>query len=238
MRVVFFTGAGVSVESGLQTYRGGDGLWDGLPVEHVASVSGWRRNKALVNAFHNGLRRKVLDASPNEAHRAIADLQLDCDVTVVTQNVDDLHERAGSQKVIHLHGEIMKARSTRDGAVLDWRDDIEDDSRCPRGSRVRPHVTWFGEDLDRAVLEASGAAIASADLLAVVGTSLQVWPAAGLLAGFPSNEVHVVDPDGSAEIPGVPTPRRWEMSATKGVPCVCMWVRMLQRQRADVIDLL
>ena len=236
MRVVFLTGAGISAESGLATYRGGDGLWDGLPVEQVASIAGWKRNRYLVNAFHDKLRREVLAARPNAAHDAIADLQRDADVTVVTQNVDDLHERAGSQKVVHLHGEILVARSTKDQSVtVPWTKDIEDDDRCPLGARLRPHVTWFGEDLDRDVLMAATSAMAKADLVAIVGTSLQVWPAAGLLSHCSPMQVHVVDSDPLVEVPHVQVePRRWVTPATVGVPRVCVWVRMLQRHATGV----
>lgn len=233
MRVVFFTGAGVSVESGLPTYRGGDGLWDGFPVEQVASRQGWKRNRYLVNAFHNDLRRKVGGARPNAAHEAIAELQSDCDVTVVTQNVDDLHERAGSNKVIHLHGEIMKARSTKDGAVIPWAKDIEDDDRCPNGARLRPHVTWFGEDLPQETLQCAELAMLGVDLLVIVGTSLQVWPAAGLITASLAKAVHVVDPDPGLEVPHtVVQPHRWVLPATKGVTRACAWVRMMRHEAA------
>lgn len=194
-RFVFLTGAGVSAESGIPTFRAKDGLWENHRIEDVATPEAFRRDPELVLRFYNERRRGVLAAQPNQAHRLIADLQDDFDVWVITQNIDDLHERAGSRQVLHLHGEIKKARSTRDpdcvvelsGSELNLGD------LCPLGAQLRPHIVWFGEPvpaMDEAIEIAR-----EADLFAVVGTSLQVYPAAGLVEFVPSSSrLFLIDP--------------------------------------------
>lgn len=194
-RVVVFTGAGVSAESGLRTFRDGDGLWEEYRVEDVATPEAWARDPDLVLRFYNERREQVLKAQPNPAHWAIARLEESFEVIVVTQNIDDLHERAGSSHVIHLHGEITKSRSTADptfvtpvnGASLRRGD------RCPLGSQLRPHIVWFGEEVP--MLPQAAAAISAADRLLIVGTSLLVYPAAGLIHYAPPDSIQVlVDP--------------------------------------------
>lgn len=186
-KIVVLTGAGVSAESGLSTFRDSGGLWEGHSVTDVASPEGWRKNMELVLEFYNQRRRQLRNAKPNEAHIQLARLEKKYDVTVITQNVDDLHERGGSSKVIHLHGELRKARSTADPhLVYDLGDsDINIGCKCEKGSQLRPHIVWFGEPvpmMEEAVMHA-----ADADIFIIIGTSLVVYPAAGLIEFVPDN---------------------------------------------------
>jgi NAD-dependent deacetylase len=217
-RVVVLTGAGISAESGLQTFRGSDGLWEGHRVEDVATPEAWTANPALVLEFYSQRRRAVRAAQPNAAHRALVDLERAYDVRIVTQNVDDLHERAGSSQVLHLHGEVLKARSTRDPRLVRHvgSRDIELGDMCELGSQLRPHIVWFGElvpAMDEAV-----ELVAEASILLVVGTSLQVYPAAGLVFEAPRKARRIMvnpevpDPVGGAGFEVVAKP------ATAGVP--------------------
>lgn len=198
-RIVIFTGAGVSAESGLKTFRDMGGLWRQYDIEDVASPAGWRRHPEAVLAFYNERRRAVLAAAPNAAHRAIAALDDRFHVTVITQNVDDLHERAGSSRVIHVHGEILKARSTADASlVYPWnKPDIVLGDLCARGSQLRPDIVWFGEKVR--FMDACHALVAEADRFLVVGTSLTVFPAAGLVdSASPHAEKLLVSPEPQA----------------------------------------
>ncbi len=197
--VVVFTGAGISAESGLKTFRGDDGLWEGYRVEDVATPEAWNKNPQLVQDFYNMRRKTVLEAEPNAAHRALVDLAGQYKVTIVTQNIDDLHERAGSANVLHLHGLITKAQSSRDSRLTYPIDgsEIRMGERCELGSQLRPHVVWFGEPVP-AMGEALGIC-RQADIFLVVGTSLQVYPAAGLLYEAPQEVVkYFIDPQASA----------------------------------------
>lgn len=180
-RLVIFSGAGVSAESGLKTFRDQGGLWEEFRIEDVATFEAWTNNMPLVLEFYNQRRRQVMDAKPNGAHQFIADLQNDFDVHVITQNIDDLHERAGSKKVLHLHGEIMKARSTVDDTLIYplTKAEIKIGDVCEKGSQLRPHIVWFGEMVPE--MENAYAITEKADLFVVVGTSLNVYPAAGIL---------------------------------------------------------
>lgn len=180
-RVVVFTGAGISAESGLRTFRDGNGLWEEYRIEDVATPEAWDRDQDLVLRFYDERRDQVLKAKPNAAHLAIARLEEAFDVVVVTQNIDDLHERAGSSNVIHLHGEITLARSTADPTFVTAVNgaSLRRGDRCPLGSQLRPHIVWFGEEVP--MLPHAAAAISAADRLLVVGTSLQVYPAASLI---------------------------------------------------------
>ena len=195
-RLVVLSGAGMSAESGIATFRGSDGLWEGHRVEEVASPEGFQANPELVLEFYNQRRRQIVAARPNEGHFALARLESRFEVQIVTQNVDDLHERAGSTNVLHLHGEIRKARSTQDpkvvldveGTELNWGD------VGPDGAQLRPHIVWFGESVP--LIDKAMEVVESADVLVVVGTSLQVYPAAGLVGYAPqSSPIHVVDPN-------------------------------------------
>lgn len=194
-RIVVFTGAGVSRESGLKTFRDGDGLWMGYNIEEVATPDAWIRDRKKVQDFYNRRRTEVLSAHPNAAHQLIADLQTQYDVVVITQNIDDLHERAGSKKVVHLHGEILKMRSDKNsGDLIEIHGDIAPDARAADGGFLRPHVVWFGEAVPE--MEAASRIMTTAGISIVVGTSLQVYPAAGLIYGLPGQiPRYLVDPN-------------------------------------------
>ncbi|WP_298708261.1 Sir2 family NAD-dependent protein deacetylase, partial [Chitinophaga sp.] len=215
-KLVVLTGAGISAESGLRTFRDSDGLWEGHDVYEVASPNGWNKNPSLVQEFYNLRRKDVLAAQPNAAHTGLAELEQWYDVRIITQNIDDLHERGGSSRVLHLHGEILKMRSVHDETKLyDIREDIAMGQVAPDGGQFRPHVVWFGEDVSMiqpAVLE-----IVQADVFVLIGTSLNVYPAAGLVnylrADVPR---YIID----KKIPPVSDSHHWtliEKPATEGV---------------------
>lgn len=183
--LVVLTGAGISAESGLKTFRDSDGLWNGYNVYEVATPEGYRRNPKLVLDFYNMRRKEVAAALPNAAHRGIADLQKQYEVTVITQNIDDLHERAGSKKVIHLHGEIFKMRGERDiTTYYEIRGDINVGDIAPDNTQFRPHVVWFNEPVS--MIEIASDIMSHADIFILSGTSLQVYPAAGLIDFLPT----------------------------------------------------
>lgn len=218
MKIAVLTGAGVSAESGIKTFRDSDGLWEGHDVMEVASPQGFAKNPALVLDFYNQRRRQLLTVQPNAAHKALADLEKDHDVTIVTQNVDDLHERAGSSKVVHLHGELLKAHSTGDeNYIVDWKEDLNLGDLCPNEHQLRPHIVWFGEMVP--MLEEAAVVVAEADAIIIVGTSMQVYPAAGLIQyAKPTAKVYFVDPR-----PSVSETKQIKVfaeKATTGVPKV------------------
>ncbi|MFN5621191.1 MAG: SIR2 family NAD-dependent protein deacylase [Flavobacteriales bacterium] len=195
-RLIVFTGAGMSAESGIPTFRGSDGLWENHRIEDVATPEAWERDPELVLTFYNQRRKGILEARPNPGHAQIARWQDEFDVTVITQNIDDLHERAGSKKVVHLHGEIWKARSTSHPELVypleNWRLLIGD--TCEKGSQLRPHIVWFGEDVP--MLGVAADIVEEADIFIVVGTSLQVYPAAGLIHhAWRASQKFIVDPN-------------------------------------------
>lgn len=182
--LIALTGAGISAESGLKTFRDGDGLWMGYDVYEVASPRGWAKSPALVLDFYNQRRKEVAQALPNAAHKGIAALEEDFNVTIVTQNIDDLHERAGSKNVLHLHGEIFKMRSVKDeDTFYEIKSDILTGDKAPDGFQLRPHVVWFGEKVPM-ILQAKYV-MSKADVFVLVGTSLQVYPASGLIDYLP-----------------------------------------------------
>ena len=202
-KITVLTGAGVSAESGISTFRDSDGLWENHNVEDVASIEGWYRNKALVLDFYNARRAQLADVRPNAAHLAIASLEEEYDVTVVTQNVDNLHERAGSTRVIHLHGELTKVRpenccNESDGFSEQTVFDIGSDAvhvgdLAPNGAQLRPHIVWFGEAVPK--IEQAIDAVEAADIILIVGTSLQVYPAAGLYRYARMDApIYIIDP--------------------------------------------
>ncbi|WP_294821423.1 NAD-dependent deacylase [uncultured Flavobacterium sp.] len=203
-KVVVLSGAGVSAESGIKTFRDADGLWEGHDVMEVATPEGFKKNPALVLDFYNQRRRQLFDVQPNKAHIIIAELENEFDVTVITQNVDDLHERAGSSKVLHLHGELLKARSVNSYNSFEWKTDINVGDLHTDGHQMRPHIVWFGEAVP-AIPEAVSI-VESADCVIVIGTSLQVYPAAGLMdfAG-PNVPIYYIDPK-PASIPYLTNP--------------------------------
>lgn len=178
--LVVLTGAGMSAESGLKTFRDADGLWEGHDVQEVASPEGFRANPELVLDFYNQRRRQLLKVDPNSAHYDLAALEKNYNVSIVTQNVDDLHERAGSSNVLHLHGELFKVRSMYDEFdVMDWRKDLILGDLCKKGHQLRPHIVWFGEAVP--LIPKAISICETADLLLIIGTSLQVYPAASLI---------------------------------------------------------
>jgi NAD-dependent deacetylase len=179
-KIVVLTGAGISAESGIKTFRDSDGLWENHRIEDVATPEGWFKNPELVLEFYNQRRAQLLDVQPNDGHRALASLEKNFEVHVVTQNVDDLHERAGSTRVLHLHGELRKVRSTRfPDLIYDWDKDLKMGDLCERGAQLRPHIVWFGESVP--MLEPAAELASEADIFIIVGTSLQVYPAASLM---------------------------------------------------------
>jgi len=179
-KLVILTGAGISAESGLKTFRDSDGLWEGYNIEDVATPRAWRKDPQLVLDFYNFRRKNVLDATPNAAHYGLAELEKDFDVTIITQNIDDLHERAGSTNILHLHGEILKMRSERDPELIyPVTSDIRLGDKAEDGSQLRPYIVWFEEPVP--MMELAVPIVNRADLFVVVGTSLVVYPAAGLV---------------------------------------------------------
>ncbi len=194
-KLVVLSGAGISAESGVATFRDSGGLWEGHNVMDVASPEGWARNQKLVLDFYNKRRQQLLSVKPNKAHDILVELELDFDVQIITQNVDDLHERAGSSNVLHLHGELLKARSIDNHKLIsDWQIDINEGDFASDGSQLRPHIVWFGEEVPE--LENAVDICASADILVVIGTSLQVYPAAGLIDFAPiKTPIYYIDPN-------------------------------------------
>ena len=216
-KCVVFTGAGISAESGLQTFRDSGGLWEGYRVEDVCMPEAFARSPQTVIAFYNARRRAAAAAEPNAAHFALADLGRAYDVQIITQNVDDLHERAGSGKVLHLHGELNKLRSTVDeNEILPWQGDQTLADRDSRGRPLRPHIVWFGEAVP--LIEEAVRLVEAADIVIVVGTSLKVYPAASLLHyarfGVP---VYLIDPKPNADVSGVEI---LAQAAVRGVPAL------------------
>lgn len=200
-KIVFLTGAGMSVESGFKTFRGNDGLWENYPVQQVASHEGWLADPTLVTNFYNMLRKKLWNAQPNEGHRLIAELEKDYEVAVLTQNVDDLHERAGSSKVIHLHGELSKVCSADDPyneqfiqQLTPENSEIKPGTKAGDGSLLRPFIVFFGESVP--MLEPAATEAMTADIFVIIGTSLIVYPAAGLV-NYTKRQcpIYLIDPD-------------------------------------------
>ena len=195
-KIVVLSGAGVSAESGLKTFRGNNGLWEGYRVEEVATPEAWQANPSIVQEFYNHRRKACKEAEPNGAHLAIANLEKNYEVIVITQNVDDLHERAGRSFVLHLHGELMKSRSTVDANLVYpiKGDRIEMGELCEKGSQLRPHIVWFGESVP--LMEQAIHLIRDADIILVIGTSLMVYPAAGLMHYAPNgSKLYLIDPN-------------------------------------------
>jgi NAD-dependent deacetylase len=216
-KLVVLTGAGISAESGIKTFRDADGLWEGHDVMEVASPEGWRKNKELVLDFYNQRRRQLHEVKPNLGHFTLTELEANFDVHIITQNVDNLHEQAGSSKVLHLHGELLKVRSTKnEDYILDWKTDLNIDDFDKNGNQLRPHIVWFGEAVP--ALDEAITITKTADYLVVIGTSLQVYPAAGLLHyAKPNVPVFYIDPK-PATIYDLQNPLEIiPMNATEGV---------------------
>ncbi|OKL41592.1 SIR2 family NAD-dependent protein deacylase [Pontibacter flavimaris] len=224
-KLVVLTGAGISAESGIATFRDADGLWEGHDVMEVASPQGWQKNPELVLDFYNQRRKNAHTVKPNPAHEALADLEKDFDVRIITQNVDDLHERAGSTNVIHLHGKLFESRSTLDPSLIypieGW--ELKKGDKCERGSQLRPNIVWFGEAVP--MMEKAIEETLQADIFLVVGTSLVVYPAAGLVDYVDSEvPIFVVDPN----LPGMrlrPNLHRYEEKASSGIQKIALLLR-------------
>lgn len=226
-KIVFSTGAGVSAESGISTFRDAGGLWDRYPVMQVASAEGFRADPGLVHRFYNERRRQLVDARPNAAHRLIADLQDDFDVRVITQNVDDLHERAGSRHVLHLHGELMKLRSVSRPEYTETLTPPHLESspatRGRNGDLMRPHIVFFGEAVPN--IEPAMELASEADIFVVIGTSLNVYPAAGLMSCVrPGVPVYYIDPSPAPTPEGLGV-RLLPMKATEGMERLAAMLR-------------
>lgn len=195
-KLVVLTGAGMSAESGLRTFREMGGLWEEYDVYEVASPGGWAKDQDLVLRFYNERRKQLLETSPNRGHHALVELEKNFDVTIVTQNVDDLHERAGSSKILHLHGELRKSQSTADPDLVydidGW--ELNRGDLCEKGSQLRPHVVWFGEAVP--AIEDAAEIVSRADLLVIIGTSMNVYPAAGLINYVRElTPIYLIDPN-------------------------------------------
>lgn len=218
-KLVVLTGAGISAESGIKTFRDANGLWEGHDVMQVASYEGWLKNKQLVLDFYNQRRRQLLEVSPNQGHKVLAELESQFDVQIITQNVDNLHEQAGSSKVLHLHGELLKVASDcrPPKQILDWKEDVRLGDTDAHGIQLRPYIVWFGEEVP--ALEEAITLTEQANYLIVIGTSLQVYPAAGLLHYAPAKvPVFYIDPN-PAMIHNVSNPLEViAMNAIKGIP--------------------
>jgi NAD-dependent deacetylase len=217
-KIVVLTGAGVSAESGIQTFRDGDGLWNQYRFEDLATPEAWLRNHELVLEFYNFRRKMVWEASPNEAHRALVRLEQKYDVQIITQNVDDLHERAGSKYVLHLHGEIKKARSTVDPSLVytldDWQ--LNPGDKCEKGSQLRPHIVWFGEAVP--MIEPAKKIASNADVFLIIGTSMLVYPAASLVIYVrPDKPKYYIDPK-AFEVGGISNLIVMKKKAGEGIP--------------------
>lgn len=199
MKIAVLTGAGISAESGIKTFRDSDGLWEGHDVMEVASPEGWKQNPANVLNFYNLRRKQLLEVKPNAAHFALTELQEHFDVHIVTQNVDNLHEKAGNKNVLHLHGELLKARSEfNENLVYPWEKDILIGDKAKDGHQLRPDIVWFGEAVPK--IEEAAQIFSEADVVLVIGTSLQVYPAAGLIDFAPLHaKVYHIDPKPNVE---------------------------------------
>jgi len=217
-KIVVLTGAGMSADSGIRTFRDANGLWEDHDVMEVASPYGFARDPALVLDFYNQRRRQLLEVVPNAGHKMLVELEQHFNVTIITQNIDDLHERAGSSHVLHLHGELLKVRSTGDETmVLDWKKDLTLGETCPKGYQLRPHIVWFGEEVP--LLSEAAQITVTADILIIIGTSMQVYPAAGILnyarQGTP---IYFIDPKPSINASDFENLTIIQSTAAKGVP--------------------
>ncbi|AMS26692.1 NAD-dependent deacetylase [Bacteroidetes bacterium UKL13-3] len=226
-KLVVLTGAGISAESGLQTFRDSDGLWEGYNIEDVATRDAWHRNPALVQDFYNQRRKAVLEAQPNKAHYLLADLEKHYDVTIITQNIDNLHERAGSQKVLHLHGIITKSQSTKNAKLVNeiegW--ELKMGDTCELGSQLRPFIVWFGEAVPE--IENAASIVSTADIFMIIGTSLVVYPAAGLARyTLPNIPIYIID-KGSPEFAPSPRITFIQQSASVGLK---KWIEQYHQQ--------
>ena len=217
-KIVVLTGAGISAESGISTFRDSGGLWEQHRIEDVATFEAWHRNQQLVLDFYNQRRKRLSEVNPNAGHLALVELEKKYHVQIITQNVDDLHERAGSNHVMHLHGELKKVRSTLDSSLVYTLDgwELKKGDLCEKGSQLRPHIVWFGEAVP--LIEPAAELASDADVFIVIGTSLNVYPAAGLIYNVkPGTPVYLVDPQAEM-LPDVKNLTIFRETAGKGVP--------------------
>lgn len=193
-KISILTGAGISVESGIQIFRGSNGLWEGYNITDVASPEGFIKNPELVLDFYNQRRRQLLKVKPNRAHKELAKLEKQFQVQIITQNLDDLHERAGSKNILHLHGELLKVRSTLDkNLIYPWHKDLKIGNLCEKKTQLRPHIVWFGEQVP--MINKAIDLVANSDIFIIIGTSLQVYPASGLIEYLqPKTPIFLIDP--------------------------------------------
>jgi NAD-dependent deacetylase len=227
-KLVVLTGAGISAESGIPTFRDADGLWEGYDVMEVATFEGWRKNPKLVLEFYNQRRKRALEVKPNRGHEILAEFEHHFDVTIVTQNVDNLHERAGSTNIIHLHGSLFESRSSVDESLIypitGWQLNVGDN--CEKGSQLRPNIVWFGEMVP--LMEVAARHAAEADIFLVVGTSMVVYPAAGLIHYVPYDALkYVVDPK-IPDVSNVPSVRMIQDKASTGMEKVMAELLLLK----------
>ena len=223
MNIVVLTGAGISAECGINTFRDSNGLWEGHDVMEVASPKGWNANQNLVLEFYNQRRKQLLEVNPNKAHNMLADLEKIHPVTIITQNVDDLHERAGSSNVLHLHGELLKVRSTViNTTVLEWKKDLIIGNKCKDGYQLRPHIVWFGEEVPE--MNTAIKLVQKAEILIIVGTSMQVYPAASLVQFVsPSVKIFFIDPK-----PAVNSTERIKVYAEKATTGIAKAIELIK----------
>ena len=217
-KLVVFTGAGISAESGIKTFRDSGGLWEEFDINEVATPQAWVKNQSLVLDFYNRRRKQVLEAQPNKAHIALVELEQKYDVQIITQNIDDLHERAGSKKVLHLHGEITKSRSTIDDSLV-YKikgEEIKLGDKCEKGSQLRPHIVWFGEMVP--MMDVANLIAEKADIFVVVGTSMAVYPAAGII-DYASQDIpkYLIDPS-DIKVNGITNLKIIKEKASIGLP--------------------
>lgn len=217
-KIVFLTGAGISAESGINTFRDADGLWEGHDIMEVASPQGFAKNPKLVLDFYNQRRKQLIEVRPNKAHSTIVALEDYFDITIITQNVDDLHERAGSTNVLHLHGELLKARSSKNESdIQTWTKELNLGDSCKNGHQLRPHIVWFGEQVP--LLNKAIEITQNADILVIIGTSMQVYPAAGLIDFIKSKTpIFFIDPKPNMNKAKYTHLTIIENTATKGLP--------------------
>lgn len=217
-KLVVFTGAGISAESGIKTFRDSGGLWEEFDINEVATPQAWEKNQRLVLDFYNKRRKQVLEAQPNKAHFALVELEKKYDVQIITQNIDDLHERAGSKKVLHLHGEITKSRSSIDHSLV-YKikgEEIKLGDKCEKGSQLRPHIVWFGEMVP--MMETAYVIAEKADIFVVVGTSMAVYPAAGIIDYSPQEiPKYLIDPS-DIKVNGIANLKVIKEKASIGLP--------------------
>jgi NAD-dependent deacetylase len=226
-KLVVLSGAGISAESGISTFRDAEGLWEGHDVMEVASPDGWKNNQDLVLDFYNQRRRQLLTVTPNKGHQVLAALEQDFDVTIITQNVDNLHQQAGSSNVIHLHGELLKVRSTiNESLIYDWTKDLITGDKAEDGAQLRPHIVWFGEMVP--MIEVAAKIAAKADIFLVVGTSMAVYPAAGLIDYVhPDVPKFLVDPKLPEGINHISNLKCISLNGTQGLPLFAEEIKQL-----------